>query len=83
MRVPDDDVGRYLRMFTLLSLHEVDAVVSEHKVCLVAGQSQCRLKVFPKAQPEQRIAQRVLASEVVELVHGGECHAILESNIAN
>jgi hypothetical protein len=26
---------------------------------------------FLKAQPEQRIAQRMLASEVVELVHGG------------
>lgn len=27
---------------------------------------------MPKEQPERRLAQRVLASEVVELVHGGD-----------
>lgn len=35
MRVPDDDVGRYLRMFTLLPLHQIDAELSRHAVSLL------------------------------------------------
>lgn len=32
MRVTDEDVGRYLRMFTLLSHEELEAITSEHQV---------------------------------------------------
>lgn len=49
----DAKVGEYLRLFTFLSLDEIDALVTEHLT-----------------KPGLRIAQRRLAAEVTELVHG-------------
>ncbi|EJF65390.1 hypothetical protein DICSQDRAFT_79516 [Dichomitus squalens LYAD-421 SS1] len=53
LRSSDADVGRYLKMFTLLSLERVDTVMETHN-----------------QNPEARSAQRLLAEEVTELVHG-------------
>lgn len=52
MRTLDDDIGRYLRLFTLLPLSTIDDIVSKHQ-----------------KHPQQRIAQKILADEVTELVH--------------
>ncbi|KAI0675230.1 hypothetical protein C8Q78DRAFT_1113446 [Trametes maxima] len=53
LRSSDADVGRYLKMFTLLSEDQVDSVMQKHS-----------------ESPETRAAQRLLAEEVTELVHG-------------
>ncbi|KAF8313456.1 hypothetical protein DL93DRAFT_2202917 [Clavulina sp. PMI_390] len=53
IQISDEDAVKYLRMFTLLSHEELDAVVATHKL-----------------HPERRSAQRRLAAEVLELVHG-------------
>ncbi|KAM5531682.1 hypothetical protein V8D89_014671 [Ganoderma adspersum] len=53
LRSSDADVGRYLRMFTLLPLEQVEAVLEAHN-----------------NSREARGAQRLLAEEVTELVHG-------------
>ncbi|KAI0355554.1 hypothetical protein OH77DRAFT_1495863 [Trametes cingulata] len=53
LRSSDADVGRYLKMFTLLPQEKIDSVMESH------AQS-----------PEARAAQRLLAEEVTELVHG-------------
>ena len=54
IQTPDEIVGKLLKVFTLLPLHSVD----EH--------------ILPdhEKDPGSRIAQRVLAREVVDLVHG-------------
>ena len=72
MRTLDDDIGRYLRPFTLLPLSTIDDIVSKHQVCLVSeGCSNCRLNMITQKHPQQRIAQKILADEVTELVHTG------------
>ncbi|KAH9929505.1 uncharacterized protein BXZ73DRAFT_47889 [Epithele typhae] len=53
LRSSDADVGRYLKMFTLLPLEEVEGVMQKHAEA-----------------PHERYAQRRLAEEVTELVHG-------------
>jgi len=53
LRTADADVGRYLKMFTLLSVANIDEVVAAHQ-----------------RAPELRTAQRLLAEEVTELIHG-------------
>ncbi|KAH8071905.1 hypothetical protein BXZ70DRAFT_902974 [Cristinia sonorae] len=53
LRVPDADVGKYLKMFTLLPLPMIEARIKEHE-----------------EKPEARLAQKLLAAEVTELVHG-------------
>lgn len=55
LRTDDRDVGRYLRMFTLLPLDAIDAAMAEHG-----------------ADPGRRGAQRLLAGEMLALVHGTE-----------
>ncbi|KAI0266682.1 hypothetical protein BC834DRAFT_873037 [Gloeopeniophorella convolvens] len=52
MKTNDEDVGRYLKMFTLLPLEHIEQVLEDHK-----------------KRPEERIAQKLLADEVTELVH--------------
>lgn len=59
-RAADDDVEKYLRLLTLLSSQEIDAVLAKHR-----------------AAPKRRLAQKLLASEVTELVHGRECLHVL------
>ncbi|RPD74215.1 hypothetical protein L226DRAFT_509404 [Lentinus tigrinus ALCF2SS1-7] len=53
LRSSDADVGKYLKMFTLLPLEQVESVMEAHN-----------------KTPEARAAQRLLAEEVTELVHG-------------
>ncbi|TFK86616.1 hypothetical protein K466DRAFT_550097 [Polyporus arcularius HHB13444] len=53
LRSSDADIGRYLKMFTLLPLEQVESVMKAHT-----------------ETPEARAAQRLLAEEVTELVHG-------------
>ncbi|KAI0645616.1 hypothetical protein C8Q79DRAFT_1070982 [Trametes meyenii] len=66
LRSSDADVGRYLKMFTLLSEEQVNSVMETHS-----------------KSPETRAAQRLLAEEVTELVHGesGVAHARLATKL--
>jgi tyrosyl-tRNA synthetase len=53
LRTADEDVARYLRLFTFLPFHQIEAVMAHH------------------AQDEsKRVAQHLLAKEIVELAHG-------------
>jgi tyrosyl-tRNA synthetase len=103
-RTTDEDVGRYLRLFTFLSAEKIDKARYEHEVCyldvlplfcmghagatvdvsvcgannevldlqerLDAPLRQCS-RADCQHNPKARIAQRLLANEVTELVHGG------------
>ncbi|KAL4243965.1 Tyrosine--tRNA ligase [Abortiporus biennis] len=53
LRTPDSHVGKYLKLFTLLPLEDIENALQKHN-----------------EQPETRSAQRLLADEVTELVHG-------------
>ncbi|EPT05031.1 hypothetical protein FOMPIDRAFT_1139959 [Fomitopsis schrenkii] len=53
LRTSDADVGRYLKMFTLLPVDQIDEVMATHE-----------------RAPEMRTAQRLLAAEVTEMIHG-------------
>jgi len=53
LRSSDEDVERYLKLFTFVSLSDIAAVMAEHN-----------------GDPGKRKAQHLLASEVLELVHG-------------
>ncbi|KAF8520356.1 hypothetical protein BU17DRAFT_88944 [Hysterangium stoloniferum] len=53
MRTSDADVQRYLRIFTLLSLDEIEEIMQAHM-----------------SQPDLRSAQRKLAEEITEMIHG-------------
>lgn len=65
VRSPDEAVHKYLKLFTLLPLQELEVVVENH---------------FKK--PEERLAQRLLAKEATDLIHGlgaGSRAAIISS----
>ena len=53
VRTADQDVERYLKLFTFLDLGEIEAICKQHT-----------------EKPEERLAQKRLAGEVTELVHG-------------
>ncbi|KAI6157819.1 hypothetical protein BKA82DRAFT_4061984 [Pisolithus tinctorius] len=53
LRTADADVVKYLKMFTLLPVEEIESIAKNHE-----------------SHPEHRIAQRILAEEVMLLVHG-------------
>ncbi|KAK5130383.1 hypothetical protein LTR08_002175 [Meristemomyces frigidus] len=55
LRSSDEDVERYLKLFTFIPTGEITAIMTEHS-----------------ADPGKRKAQHLLASEVLELVHGRE-----------
>ena len=57
LNVMDDDAVRFLKIFTFLSLEEIEEIGKE----------------FDQAR-HQRLAQKVLAREVVTLVHGKEAY---------
>ncbi|KAI8330420.1 hypothetical protein BC941DRAFT_440442 [Chlamydoabsidia padenii] len=63
MKTADQDVGKYLAMFTLFSGDEIESILNQHK-----------------ENPELRLAQATLASEVTELVHGLE--AVHQAKVA-
>lgn len=54
MRTPDDQVERYLKLFTFLPLSKIDKIME-----------------LQNKDPSRRTAQHALASEFVELIHGG------------
>jgi tyrosyl-tRNA synthetase len=51
----DDDVERYLKLFTFIPIDQIAIVMQAHQL-----------------EPEKRIAQHLLAKEVVELAHGAK-----------
>ncbi|CAO3607287.1 unnamed protein product [Cunninghamella echinulata] len=53
MKTADNDVGKYLSMFTLFDNTKIQDIINSHQ-----------------KNPELRLAQKTLASEVTELVHG-------------
>ncbi|KAF2741269.1 tyrosyl-tRNA synthetase-like protein [Polyplosphaeria fusca] len=53
LRTSDDDVERYLKLFTFLSLEHIELVMQHQRI-----------------DPSQRVAQHLLAKEIVELAHG-------------
>lgn len=53
MRTADADVERYLKLFTFLSLEEIELLMSQQR-----------------QDESKRIAQHILAREIVELAHG-------------
>lgn len=55
LRSADDDVERYLKLFTFVSMPDIASTMTEHR-----------------SNPGKRTAQHLLASEVLELVHGPE-----------
>ena len=55
IQVDDAMVGRYLHMFSLHPMAELDDLLDRHQ-----------------SGPEKRVAQRALADELTELVHGSE-----------
>ncbi|KAK5701488.1 tyrosyl-tRNA synthetase [Elasticomyces elasticus] len=58
LRSSDDDVERYLKLFTFIPISGITATIVEHT-----------------ADPGKRKAQHLLATEVLELVHGKEVAA--------
>ena len=57
MNVMDADAIRFLKIFTFLSLDEIEEILQQFE-----------------AAPHERLAQKVLAREVVSLVHGQEAY---------
>ncbi|GJN91291.1 hypothetical protein Rhopal_004310-T1 [Rhodotorula paludigena] len=55
LRTTDEEVEKYLKIFTFIRVVEIDAIMHDHK-----------------AEPKNRLAQKVLASEATELIHGAE-----------
>ena len=65
LNVMDDDAVRFLKIFTFLSLEEIEEIGKE----------------FDQAR-HQRLAQKVLAREVVTLVHGKEAYEQVKTELA-
>ena len=57
LNVMDDDAVRFLKIFTFLSLDEIEEIRKQFE-----------------AAPHERLAQKILAREVVTLVHGEEAY---------
>ncbi|SCV69942.1 BQ2448_1336 [Microbotryum intermedium] len=53
LRTTDDEVHKYLKIFTFVRVIELEAIMADHR-----------------AHSEQRFAQKILAAEATELVHG-------------
>ena len=61
MNCHDEDVERYLKLLTLLTIGEIQKILSVHS-----------------GTPENRTAQKVLAFEVVKIIHGEEQSKLAE-----
>ncbi|GAA6017256.1 hypothetical protein JCM8202_005966 [Rhodotorula sphaerocarpa] len=55
LRTSDEEVEKYLRIFTFIRVVELEGIMHDHKT-----------------NPKARIAQKVLAAEATELIHGAE-----------
>ena len=69
MRTPDADVDKLLRLFTFLPIKEIEAVVKDHMVSFRCSPEWATL-TFLQAKPHLRTAQKLLANEITQLVHG-------------
>ncbi|KAG0141939.1 hypothetical protein CROQUDRAFT_663190 [Cronartium quercuum f. sp. fusiforme G11] len=56
LRTPDSEIHKYLRMLTFLPLEEIDRVMDEYK----------------EGDRQQRKPQKLLAREIISLVHGSD-----------
>lgn len=82
LRTTDDDVLKYLKIFSFIRVIELHGIIADHKVsCSARGafppstrRHRCidNSAVCSQSQPNHRVAQKVLASEATELVHGRE-----------
>ena len=74
-RAADADVEKYLKLFTLLPLERIGQVMQRHNVSVLETLKPPTNTDFPlvtQLDPPKREAQRLLADEVTELVHGCE-----------
>lgn len=55
LRTSDEDVLKYLKIFTFIRVVELESIMEEHKT-----------------KPNERVAQKILAAEATELVHGSK-----------
>ncbi|GAA5879597.1 hypothetical protein JCM16303_003267 [Sporobolomyces ruberrimus] len=55
LRTTDEEVEKYLKIFTFIRVVELKGIMEDHK-----------------AEPSARVAQKVLAAEATELIHGSE-----------
>ncbi|KAL8917640.1 MAG: hypothetical protein Q9208_007821 [Pyrenodesmia sp. 3 TL-2023] len=62
LRSSDEDVGRYLKLFTFIPLKDIDTIMAEHSL-----------------DASKRVAQRKLAREVLEIIHGEEQTNVVEA----
>ncbi|KAL8714532.1 MAG: hypothetical protein Q9220_001480 [cf. Caloplaca sp. 1 TL-2023] len=62
LRSSDEDVGRYLKLFTFMPIKDIDSIMAEHE-----------------KDPGSRIAQRRLAREALEIIHGEETTRAVEA----
>ncbi|KAL8946475.1 MAG: hypothetical protein Q9222_007136 [Ikaeria aurantiellina] len=62
LRSSDEDVGRYLKLFTFMPIRNINEVMAEHG-----------------KDPGSRIAQRRLAREALEIIHGQETTRTVEA----
>ena len=62
----DADAVRFLKIFTFLSLDEIEDIRKQFE-----------------AAPHERLAQKVLAREVVTLVHGEEAYKEASTSLSN
>lgn len=79
LKSTDADVKKYLQMLTFVPLEDIEAIMSEHEVRQTPG-SAFRAWIdlcYLQNKPDQRAAQKLLASEVTELVHGCKFHFFL------
>lgn len=53
---------------------EIEGIMADHKVrtSLVALERRTLTRFSAQAHPDHRVAQKVLAAEATELIHGGE-----------
>jgi tyrosyl-tRNA synthetase len=65
-------VENYLNIFTLLEPQEVENIMLAHKVGSILLSFRSRMVTYGgQSEPEMRSAQRSLAEEVTEMIHGG------------
>ena len=65
----DADVEKYLRLFTLMSLNDIEEIMAAHVVRRSTHRSPIFSLIFIQIAPEKRRAQHRLAAEVTEMVH--------------
>lgn len=85
LRTTDEEVEKYLRIFTFIRVVELEGIMQDHKVRPtpsghLSGHLLTGLPPTKQANPKSRIAQKILAAEATELIHGGEIAILFETN---